>query len=159
LSYKIDLENITEHGNDHTNFGTEMLRLVMKADLLNMALLRHSFPNAVKTVEEWRETGEIPDLPYDGQEYEGKVAAVHAVDIEAAQAGLDFTREYVAANLEKIKKAEAAAMEPLMGLILTAVYTGLVSNATPRTTEMRDKIFMAFDMGFIHGELHQSDAK
>jgi hypothetical protein len=159
LSYKVDLENITTGSNDATNFGSGLLRLVMKADLFNMALLRRSFPNAVKTVEEWRETEEIPDLPYDGQEYEGKVAVVHAVDIEAAQAGLDFTREYVAANLEKVKKAEAAAMEPLMGLILTAVYTGLVSNATPRTTELRDKIFMAFDMGFIHGELHQSDAK
>ena len=69
------------------------------------------------------------------------------------------TQAYVFANLEKVKKAEALAMEPLMGLILTAVATGLVSNATPRTTELRDKIFMAFDMGYMHGAMDHGDAK
>ncbi len=68
MSYKVDLENITVYKNDATNFGSELLRLVMKADLNNLRLLRHSFPNAVKTVEEWRRTGEIPNLAYDGME-------------------------------------------------------------------------------------------
>jgi hypothetical protein len=68
LSYKVDLENITVGKNDATNFGSGLLRLVMKADLSNMRLLRQAFPNAVKTVEEWRRTGEIPDLAYDGME-------------------------------------------------------------------------------------------
>ena len=33
MTYKIDLENITIYKNDATNFGAELLRLVMKADL------------------------------------------------------------------------------------------------------------------------------
>ena len=68
MSYKVDLENITVYKDDATNFGSQLLRLVMKADLDNLARLRQSFPNAVKTVEQWRETGEIPDLPYEGME-------------------------------------------------------------------------------------------
>jgi hypothetical protein len=159
LSYKIDLENITVYKDDATNFGSGLLRLVIKADLNNLALLRQSFPNAVKTVEEWRETGEIPDLPYDGQETPGRVVSIHAVDIDKAQAAIDFMLEYISKNKEKLNKAESAAMESLMGLVLTATYTGLVRNASPQATELRDKIFMAFDIGFFHGEMHQSDAK
>ena len=68
MSYKVDLENITVYKNDATNFGTQLLRLVMKADMANLPRLRAAFPNAVRTVLEWRETGEIPDLPYDGME-------------------------------------------------------------------------------------------
>ncbi|MDD5701383.1 MAG: hypothetical protein PHU23_04955 [Dehalococcoidales bacterium] len=68
MSYKVDLENITVYKNDATNFGSQLLRLVMKADLANKARLREAFPNAVKTVEVWHQTGEIPDLPYDGME-------------------------------------------------------------------------------------------
>ncbi len=67
MSYKIDLENITKFKDDPTNFGALLLRLVMKADWHNRELLKKGFPNAVKTVEMWREspTGEIPYLPYD----------------------------------------------------------------------------------------------
>lgn len=152
MSYKIDLENITVHGNDHTNFGTELLRLVMKADLNNLARLRQAFPNAVKTVEEWRETGEIPDLLYDGQGTPGRLESIHAVDIDKAQASIVFMLDYISKNHDKLTKAESAAKESLMGLVLTAVYTGLIRNATPQAAELRDKIFMAFDIGFFHGE-------
>jgi hypothetical protein len=67
MSYKIDMINI---GNfkPGDNFGSKVLQLVMKADLHNLALLRGSFPNAVKTVENWRQaldSEDIDDLPYD----------------------------------------------------------------------------------------------
>lgn len=65
MSYQVDLENITIGKNDATNFGSGLLRLVMKADLHNLHLLKQSFPNAVQTVSQWRVTGEIPNLPYD----------------------------------------------------------------------------------------------
>ena len=65
MSYQTDLENITKGQDDATNFGSMILRFTMKADLDNLKLLRRAFPNAVKTVEEWRQTSEIPDYPYD----------------------------------------------------------------------------------------------
>ena len=67
MSYKIDMGNILHGDKEATNFGTLLLKLVMKADLHNLRLLKLAFPNAVKTIEGWRmsENGEIPDYPYD----------------------------------------------------------------------------------------------
>jgi hypothetical protein len=65
MSYQTDLENITKYKDDATNFGAQVLRLVMKADLSNLRLLQRAFPNAVQTVKDWRESGVIPDYPYD----------------------------------------------------------------------------------------------
>ena len=78
---------------------------------------------------------------------------IHEVDIDKAQAAMAFMQDYVSRNSEEIEKAEAAAKDGLMGLILTAVSTGLISNATPATTEFRAKVFMAFDIGYVHGRL------
>lgn len=78
---------------------------------------------------------------------------IHEVDIIKARAAMEFMRDYVSRNREEIEKAEAAANEALMGLILTAVSTGLISNATPATTEFHAKVFMAFDIGYVHGRL------
>jgi len=42
-----------------------LLRLIFKADQHNKEQLRKGFPNAVKMVETYKDTGEILDLPYD----------------------------------------------------------------------------------------------
>ena len=67
MSYRYDLGNIIGGDNKADNFGTQLLRLIMKADSHNLSLLRKSFPNAVTMIERWRESmsGEILDLPYD----------------------------------------------------------------------------------------------
>ena len=82
-----------------------------------------------------------------------KEVEIHKVDIDKAQAAMDFMVRYIGQNAEEILKAEAAAKESLMGLILTAVRTGLIPNATEKTTELRSKIFMAFDFGYFYGKL------
>jgi len=81
------------------------------------------------------------------------MAETHEVDIDKAQAAIEFMASYVAQNSEELNKAEAVAKESLMGLILTAVSTGLIPNATRETTEFRNKIFMAFDFGYFYGKL------
>jgi len=65
MSLSIDMRNITEESNVATNFGSQLLRLAMKADQHNKSLLRMGFPNAVEMVEHYRETGEILDRDYD----------------------------------------------------------------------------------------------
>jgi len=80
-------------------------------------------------------------------------AEIHEVDIDKAQAAIEFMANYVAQNSEELNKAEAVAKESLLGLILTAVSTGLIPNATRETTEFRNKIFMAFDFGYYYGRL------
>ncbi len=65
MSYKEDMKNVIVKSKDATNFGALLLRLTMKADLHNRALLKKAFPNAVEVVKYWRETGECLELPYD----------------------------------------------------------------------------------------------
>lgn len=79
--------------------------------------------------------------------------STHEVDIDKAQKALKFMVDYITNNYEEISKAEAAAKGSLMGLILTAVATGLVPNATKQTTEFRNKIYMAFDIGYFFGKV------
>jgi hypothetical protein len=78
---------------------------------------------------------------------------IYKVDIDKAQSVMDFMTEFVAHNGEEILKAEEAAKDALMGLILTAVATGLIPNAAKETTVFRDKIFMAFDIGYTYCRL------
>lgn len=80
-------------------------------------------------------------------------AEIHEVDIDKAQSAMKYMADYISHHSEEIAKAEAAAKETLMGLILTAVATGLIPNATKETTEFRNKIFMAFDFGYYYGKL------
>lgn len=80
-------------------------------------------------------------------------AEIHEVDIDKADSAMKFMANYVSHNQEEINKAEAAAKEPLMGLILTAIHTSLITNASKQTTELRNKIFMAFDIGYFYGKL------
>ena len=65
MSLKIDLDNIVEGKNDATNFSTQLMRIVFKADIINRAKLHSVFPNLVATVQAFMDTGEKLDLPYD----------------------------------------------------------------------------------------------
>lgn len=65
MPLKIDLENIVEGKDDFTNFGAQLMRIVFKADMGNKAKLKTVFPNLVKTVQTYIDTGEKLDLPYD----------------------------------------------------------------------------------------------
>lgn len=65
MPLKIDLDNIVNGKNDFTNFSTELMRIVFKADVINKAKLFSVFPNLVRTVQTFMETGDILDLEYD----------------------------------------------------------------------------------------------
>ena len=60
-----DLGNIVEGRNNATNFSTQLMRIVFKADVINKAKLHTVYPNLVRTVQQYQETGEMLDLPYD----------------------------------------------------------------------------------------------
>jgi len=54
MSIKIDME-IMLNGDDHqTNFGTQLLKLIFKADGQNKEKLRLGFPQAVRAVEHYQ---------------------------------------------------------------------------------------------------------
>lgn len=65
MSYKIDLNNIVNGKNDFTNFSAQLMRIVFKADWRNRNKLAREYPNLVKTVTQFQNTGEILDLPSD----------------------------------------------------------------------------------------------
>lgn len=65
MSLQIDMDIIVNGTNNQTNFTSQLLRLIFKADTLHKEKLRKSFPNAVQTVEHYRQKGEILDLPAD----------------------------------------------------------------------------------------------
>jgi len=64
MSYKIDLDNIV-NGKNATNFSAQLMRIVFKADVINKAKLHSVYPNLVRTVQQFMDTGEILDLPDD----------------------------------------------------------------------------------------------
>ena len=64
----------------------------------------------------------------------------HEVDIDKAEASMQFLLDYVKRKQEEINKAMAAAKEPLMGLLLTSIHSGLVENGSPKLSELRGKI-------------------
>ena len=65
MSLQFDLHDLVNGSGKQTNFTTQLLRLILKADARNKELLRKGFPNAVLTVEEWQKTGIIKDLESD----------------------------------------------------------------------------------------------
>lgn len=65
MPLNIDLDNIVNGKNDATNFSTQLMRIVFKADIRNKAKLAREYPNLVKMVTTYQTTGEILDLPYD----------------------------------------------------------------------------------------------
>jgi len=62
-----DMHDIVNGSNKTTNFSSEMIRIVLKADTANISKLGTIYPNLVRTVQYWRDSsdGEILDLPYD----------------------------------------------------------------------------------------------
>ena len=65
MSIKIDLNCIVNGRDNQTNFTTQLLKLIMKADGLNRVKLAQTFPNAVAAVVLFQETGELRDFPTD----------------------------------------------------------------------------------------------
>ena len=65
MSLNIDLQLFVKGGQRQTNFTTSLIELIFKADGHNLRLLEKSFPNAVKTIDHYRATGEFLDLNYD----------------------------------------------------------------------------------------------
>ena len=63
MSIKIDLENITQGSDDQTNFRSQLIRLIFKADQDNKGRLRLGYPNTVQAVEHFQATGQVLDLP------------------------------------------------------------------------------------------------
>lgn len=67
---------------------------------------------------------------------------------DEAIAGLDKVKVFVLEHPEELMPAEKNAMQPLMGLLVTAVEEGLVKNNTLELTRWRDKLCMAFEIGY-----------
>ena len=65
MSTKIDLHFIVNGPDKQTNFTTQLIKLIFKADVTNKAKLAQGFPNAVRTVDYYMNTGEILDLDQD----------------------------------------------------------------------------------------------
>jgi len=65
MPLSIDLENIVKGKNDFMNFSAQLMRIVFKSDMRHKAKLANEFPNLVKTVQTFMDTGEILNLPYD----------------------------------------------------------------------------------------------
>jgi hypothetical protein len=66
MSLKIDI--LLDNGSQD-NFGTQLIRLYMKADNHNKYLLAKAFPNMVKVYNQWYtsdgDMDKVEDLPYD----------------------------------------------------------------------------------------------
>lgn len=65
MSYRIDLDIIVNGKNNATNFSSQLMRIVFKTDVINKAKLHTVYPNLVRTVQQFMDTGEILDLPDD----------------------------------------------------------------------------------------------
>ena len=62
MTIKIDME-IMLNGDDHqTNFTTQLLKLIFKADTPNRGKLALGFPSAVRAVEHYKRTGLIIEV-------------------------------------------------------------------------------------------------
>lgn len=59
MSIAFDLREITQGSDRQTNFTTQLLKLIFKADNSNKEKLRKGFPEAVEAVERYQKTGEI----------------------------------------------------------------------------------------------------
>jgi len=61
MGIKIDMEIMLNGADNQTNFTTQLLRLIFKADRSNTEKLRLGFPLEVMAVEHYQRTGEIID--------------------------------------------------------------------------------------------------
>ena len=60
MNTKYDLHDLMFGQGKQTNFGTMLIKLILKADNSNKEKLRLSFPEAVSVVEEYIATGKDP---------------------------------------------------------------------------------------------------
>ncbi len=65
MSLRIDMDIMLNGRDNQTDFTTQLLHLIFKADNSNTEKLKLGFPNAVKTVQHFRRTGDILDLESD----------------------------------------------------------------------------------------------
>ena len=65
MTTKYDLDCIVNGNDNQTNFTTQLLKLIFKADPMNTAKLAQGFPNTVHAVKHYKNTGEILDVPPD----------------------------------------------------------------------------------------------
>ena len=63
MSIEYDLNQIVNGTDNQTNFTTQLLKLIMKADGMNRVKLTIGFPDAVAAVVLFQETGEIRGFP------------------------------------------------------------------------------------------------
>ena len=62
MSIAVDLHFIVNGPDHQTNFRTQLLKLIMKADGMAVERLRDGFPEEVAAVQTWQRTGVIPGL-------------------------------------------------------------------------------------------------
>ena len=63
MTLEFDLYEIAYGSGTQTNFTSQLLRLVLKADSDNREKLRLGFPAAVAAVERYKKTGEVEGFP------------------------------------------------------------------------------------------------
>ena len=59
MSIKLDLDFLVNGADTQTNFTTQLLRLIFKADQFNKEKLRRGFPREVEAVEHYQATGDV----------------------------------------------------------------------------------------------------
>ena len=59
MSITYDLDDLVNGSGKQTNFTTQLLKLIFKADGGNVEKLRLGYPDVVKAVEHYKKTGEI----------------------------------------------------------------------------------------------------
>ena len=65
MGLQFDLHDLVNGSGTQTNFTTQLLKLIFKADRHNKELLRKGFPNAVFTVEQYQQLGIFENVDYD----------------------------------------------------------------------------------------------
>ena len=65
MGLQFDLHDLVNGSGKQTNFTTQLLKLIFKADNHNKELLRKGFPNAVFTVEQYQQLGIFEHVDYD----------------------------------------------------------------------------------------------
>mgnify|MGYP001577744802 CR=1 FL=1 len=62
MTIRIDMEIMLNGSDNQTNFTTQLLKVIFKADSENKEKLRLGFPEAVRAVEHYKKTGEIIEV-------------------------------------------------------------------------------------------------
>jgi hypothetical protein len=60
MTVEYDVHDLMFGQGTQTNFTTQLIKLILKADDTNKERIRLGFPHAVEVVEEWQQTGKDP---------------------------------------------------------------------------------------------------